>query len=210
MNFWYYNNIFLLVPDWLQKQRAAPLTWELVNTVWLLSAHKLVSSVGLLRAFRLGPAAPRRKPNAHVANRQTWVRANMAHLLKGRIRDNRLSSFTLLFTSGPSSTSLLQFKANYSASDYYGMRSLTVSHLHGNAALSLPFSIYVCLSESSSSSLCFCLWPSLHTQGDQSGVHTHTHSPINTHFTLLVQLALLRSAAWRFFQWHLHTHRYMW
>lgn len=108
MNIWYNNNnnILPLDPDHFQKRSAAPVTWELVNTGWLCSAHKLVSSGRLLCACRLDLAAQKRKSNAHVANRQTWVSTNMADLLRGQIRDNRLSSFTLLFTSGPSSTSL--------------------------------------------------------------------------------------------------------
>lgn len=102
----YNNHIAHLVPDRFKRQRAAPVTWGLVNTGRLRSAHKWVSSGGLLCACGLDLAAQRRKSNAHVANRQTWVSANMADLLRGQIRDNRLSSFTLLFTSGPSSTSL--------------------------------------------------------------------------------------------------------
>lgn len=86
--------------------------------------------------------------------------ANMADLLRDLIRIiglAHLPSFSVAVPPLHLPPSLPHFKANYSASDYYGMQWLRVSHRHGNGALSLPYSNSACLSESSSSSLCFCL-----------------------------------------------------
>lgn len=158
------------------------LTWELVNTGWLLAAHKLVSSVGFaVSACRLGPAAPRRKSNAHVANGVNMMRANMAHLLRedgfGIIGLAHLPSFS---PAGPSATSLLQFKANYFAGDYYGMRLLTISHLHGNVSLSPSFScsrfLCVCLSHRPHRCVSACDLRCAHKETTVECVRTYTHA----------------------------------
>lgn len=79
------------------------LLWELVNTSWLHSTHKSVSSVGVLCACRLHRAALKGNIYRSRGTRETW---ETAVLLRGQSRDNKLSSFTLLFTSSPFSSAL--------------------------------------------------------------------------------------------------------